>query len=75
MSDVQKLEPQRSSVTSRCECGNSAEGGGIYPCDSEGHKMASSDLLYCDRCDKITVRETGHLFAYRSQVVSACGGW
>jgi hypothetical protein len=71
MSGARELDAPRLVCSSRCECGNSAEGGGIYPCDSEGHKMASSDLLYCDRCDKITVRETGHLFAYRSQVVSA----
>ena len=75
MLDDRELEPRQSSRPLRCECGNTAERGGIYPCDAQGHKLESSDLVYCNRCDKITVRATGKLFGYRSFVVSACAGW
>ena len=75
MSNDLKSEIQQTVLQIRCECGNSEQAGGVYPCDSEGRKLPSSDLVYCDRCDKITVRQTGQLFGYRSIVVSACGRW
>jgi hypothetical protein len=74
MSGARELDAPRLVCSSRCECGNSVERGGIYPCDSEGRQLASSDLVYCDRCDKITVRKTGRLFGYRSLLASACTG-
>ena len=73
MLDARELEVQPLVGPSRCECGNSAEG--VYPCDSEGHKLASSDLVCCDRCDKITARETGQFFGRRSFAFSTCAGW
>ena len=75
MSKLPNCEVQPQVIPSRCECGNSTQSGGVYPCDSEGRKLESSDLVYCDRCDKITVRQTGQLFGYRSLIVSACGRW
>jgi hypothetical protein len=66
MSSVaRELETNRSVFPSHCECGNSAKRGGIYLCDSEGYRLESSDLVCCDRCGKITLRETGHLFGLR----------
>ena len=74
MSTLLKSEALQSVRLLRCECGSSAEHGGIYPCDDHGRKLEFSDLVYCDRCDKITVRETGRVVRYRSFLVSACGG-
>jgi hypothetical protein len=74
VSSVAEMEGQQSGTSIQCTCGNSAEHGGIYPCDDYGRKLASSDLVYCDRCDKITNRETGRVVRYRSFLVAACGG-
>ena len=73
MSGILKSESQQ--LVARCTCGNSSEHEGIYPCDDHGHKLESSDLVYCNRCDKITVRETGRVVRCRSFLVSACGGF
>jgi hypothetical protein len=77
MSDARKLEDRQSIYPLRCECGNSADapGGGVFPCDSEGRRMAFSDLVYCDRCDKIFVRETGQHLRYRSLITWATASW
>jgi hypothetical protein len=75
VSSVLTSEGHRSVLDLQCECGNSMERGGIYPCDEHGIRIESSDLLYCDRCDKITARETGQVVRYRSFFVSACGGF
>jgi len=75
VTSVSKLEGRQSVGVLRCECGNSTEQGGIYPCDDHGSKIESSDLLYCDRCDRITVRETGQVVRYRSFLVAACGSF
>jgi hypothetical protein len=75
MSDARKLKGRQVVGAARCECGNSAEHGGIYPCDSEGNRLPSSDLVCCERCDKIVVRETGQLAGYRSLALAAGAGW
>jgi hypothetical protein len=75
VSSVMKSQGRQLVGPTRCECGNSAEGGGIYPCDDAGRKIDSSDLVYCDRCDKITLRETGQFVRHRSFLVWACGSF
>jgi hypothetical protein len=75
MSDAQHSKAQQLVGAFRCECGTSTEWGDFYPCDSEGRRLECSDLVYCAQCDRITVRETGQVFGYRSLVLSACACW
>jgi len=71
MSEARESEARQAAGPFRCECGNLAERGGFYPCDSEGHRLASSPLVCCDRCGKITVRETGEAAGHRSFALPA----
>ena len=75
MSDAQHSEAQQFVGVLRCECGTSPERGDFYPCDSEGRRLDCSDLDYCVQCDRITVRETGQVFGYRSLLLAVGACW